>query len=265
MADDKEIKIERVSKLVRPKPSDLVTSKYAAKGYNLKVINYLEEVLARLYNDLQQYPEFQNNPELGKIVSAYRTAGRQKELWDAAKEKYKNDPEKLAELDSLVAEPGANKITPHMTGAVVDFYLGRSTDSENIGYLRKSKPFNLLSRHAYHNYKMAPYSVEPWHWECGNACKSNIENILNTEKAVANIPQQDIPSVLNNKRNPLPPEVPKEANNLPPGKQVNDDYNLSQDAISEIESSDNKKKNILKFLIGGSILLSAYLVTTHKR
>jgi uncharacterized protein YcbK (DUF882 family) len=266
MAEEDEIKIDRITKLKVPKAKDLVKSNYAAKGYNLKVLKHVEEVLARLYDDLQQYPEFQANPDYGTIVSAHRTAARQKELMEEAKEKYKDDPERLKNLDELVADATKNKVTPHMTGAAMDFYLGKPIESEHINSIRKSKLYDLFSRHAYHNYKLAPYSVEPWHWECGDACKANIDQILLEEKAVAQAQPQintNRRTVSYRQRNTLPPPLPADLNNRQSG--IDDDYGMTQKEIMEFESSNTKKKNTLKFLIGGSILLTTFLITTRKK
>jgi uncharacterized protein YcbK (DUF882 family) len=266
MSDTEEIIVERIKKLKKPKAKDLVTSNYAAKGYNLKVLKHVEDVLSRLYDDLQQYPEFSEKPDMGTIVSAYRTAERQQQILDQAKKKYENNPEMLDNLNEYVADPGKNKVTPHMTGAALDFYLGHGIETENIKAIRKSKAYDIFSRHAYHNYKLAPLSSEPWHWECGDACKANIDLIIAEENAVAAIPQRSNDrkqSPINRRRNTLPPAVPSNTTNQDASR--NDDYGLSQKEIMEIEAVERKNKNTLKFLLGGSILLTTYLITMRKR
>jgi hypothetical protein len=50
---------------------------------------------------------------------------------------------------------------------------------------------------------MAPYDVEPWHWECGDACQKNIKDILDKEKKAGGVK-----TVANT---PLPPPMPKSA------------------------------------------------------
>lgn len=266
MSDTEEIIVERIKKLKKPKAKDLIRSNYAAKGYNIKVLKHVEGVLSRLYDDLQQYPEFSENPDMGTIVSGYRTAERQQQILDEAKKKYEDKPEMLDKLNEYVADPGKNKVTPHMTGAAMDFYLGHGIETENIKAIKKSKAYDLFSRHAYHNYKLAPLSSEPWHWECGDACKANIDLIVAEENAVAANPKvkndHRRPAV-HRRRNALPPPIPSRAADQDVSR--NDDYGLSQKEIMEIEAVERKNKNTLKFLLGGSILLTTYLITMRKR
>lgn len=220
--------ITRLQNLKVAKPKDLVKSKNSVSGSSHKVNRLVEEVMTRLIKDLEPYKDVKN-PNLFKIVSGYRSADEQKDIWeretkklediiaDQTKKKEEKSKkfdrkkliaaeQKLAHLDMYIAKPAADgekKVTPHMTGLVVDVDLGYAPKSENIKTIEKTDAYDKFSRYAYHNYKMAPYDVEPWHWECGDACQKNIKKILDEEKA-----SDGTKRVLNQA---LPPPMPKSA------------------------------------------------------
>jgi D-alanyl-D-alanine dipeptidase len=96
-------------------------------------------------------------PNILTIVSAYRSATRQRGLWEAALKKY-GSPEK-ARL--WVAPPGGS---PHQSGRAIDFYLGTKNNSENIAALRATQGYRWLVCNAA-RFGFTPYAREPWHWE----------------------------------------------------------------------------------------------------
>ena len=220
--------ITRLQNLKAAKPKDLVKSRNSVSGSSHKVNKLVEEVMTRLIKDLEPYKNTKN-PDLFKIVSGYRSADEQKVIWDretkkleeiiADQTKKKEEKskkfdrkkliaaeQKLAHLDMYIAKPateGEKKVTPHMTGLVVDVDLGYAPKSENIKAIEKTDAYDKFSRYAYHTYKMAPYDVEPWHWECGDACQKNIKKILDEEKSMGGSKR-----VLNTT---LPPPMPKSA------------------------------------------------------
>lgn len=220
--------IARLQNLKQAKAKDLVKSSHSASGSSHKVNKLVEQVMTRLTKDLESYRD-PKNPDLFKIVSGYRSADEQKDIWDRETKKLEDIIEdqtkkkeekskkfdrkkliaaeqKLANLDKFIAKPaaeGETKITPHMTGLVVDVNLGYPTKAEYIAKIEATDAYDKFSRYAYHTYKMAPYDVEPWHWECGDACQKNIKKILDEEKASGGTKKVS--------NTPLPPPMPKSA------------------------------------------------------
>ena len=149
--------------------SNLIRTKYGARGRNLLVQPYLEEVMQRISKDLedQGFPVGEN--DLFRVLSSHRTQAEQDALFANAVQKYGTEEK---------ARKYVAKVSAHQTGAVIDIDLGGATKSENIPAFRNSKQFQDWADLAYNKYKMAPYDEEPWHWECGDACKENIERVV---------------------------------------------------------------------------------------
>ena len=155
--------------------SNLIPSAFGApnRGGTMYVQPYVEEVMRRILKDLEgRGYDLKANPNLFRIVSSHRSQAEQDRLFANAVEKYGTE----AKARKYVA-----KVSAHQTGAVIDIDLGGATKSENIPAFRNSKQFQDWADLAYNKYKMAPYDEEPWHWECGNACKENIERLLREE------------------------------------------------------------------------------------
>lgn len=154
--------------------SNLIRTKYGARGRNLLVQPYLEEVMQRISKDLedQGFPVGEN--DLFRILSSHRTQAEQDIIFQR----------ELAERggNETATREYVAKVSAHQTGAVVDIQLGGGTESENIPAIERTPQFEAWRDLAYNKYKMAPYTVEPWHWECGNACKENIRKIMEEEK-----------------------------------------------------------------------------------
>jgi hypothetical protein len=94
----------------------------------------------------------------------------------------------------------------------------------------------------------------------------NIEKILQAEQASAQVVQgKSMDSNTDRPKNPLPPELPTETVLYGDSKGGSGDFGLEEQVIMEMEKDDNRQKNILNFLIGGSILLTTYLVVKKKR
>lgn len=154
---------------------NLVRSAYASpsRGRPMYVQPYVEEVMKRILKDLQDRGyDLQAYPDLFKIVSSYRTQAEQDVLFAKALSKYKTE---------ALAQKYVAKISAHQTGAVIDIDLGGATASENIPAFRASPQYADWADLAYNKYKMAPYDVEPWHWECGDACREAIANMIQEE------------------------------------------------------------------------------------
>ncbi len=151
---------------------NLVASEFSQSGRAIYIQPYLEEVMKRISADLEEqgFPVGQN--DLFRIASGFRTQEEQDELWQRALDKY-GDPD--------IADDFVARVSAHQTGAVIDINLGFPIKSEHIGQIRATDAYTAWEDLAYNKYKMAPYDVEPWHWECGDACKENIEEILQGE------------------------------------------------------------------------------------
>ncbi len=287
--------IARLQNLKQAKAKDLVKSTNSASGSAHKVNKLVEEVMTRLTKDLEPYKD-PKDPDLFKIISGYRSADEQKEIWDRETKKLEKiiadqtkkketkskqfdrkklieAEQKLAHLDRYIAKPaaeGEKKITPHMTGLVVDVNLGYPPKSENISKIESTDAYDKFSRYAYHTYKMAPYDVEPWHWECGDACQKNIKAILAAEKAAGGVKR-----VANTQ---LPPPMPKSA--LKPSVDSHpDDISLDCDGVPivhqgsvtveeerQIVSESSPVQKILTICVVTSMMCGIhYLVTKNKQ
>jgi len=242
--------ITRLQNLKQAKAKDLVKSSHSIGGTSHKVNKLVEEVMTRLIKDLEPYKD-SKNPNLFKIVSGYRSADEQKDIWDRETKKLENiiadqtqkkaeksksfdrkkliaAEQKLAHLDKYIAKPAVGeekKITPHMTGLVVDVDLGYAPKSENIKVIEGTDAYDKFSRYAYHTYKMAPYDVEPWHWECGDACQKNIKKILDAEKVAGGTKRVS--------NTPLPPPMPKSA--LQPSSKYEMEIQLDCDGLPIVD------------------------------
>jgi hypothetical protein len=164
--------------------SNLIPSAFGApnRGGTMYVQPYMEEVMRRILKDLEDRGyDLKANPNLFRIASSYRTQEEQDILFQAALDEY--GTEEIA--DDYVA-----KVSSHQTGATVDIDLGGATKSENIPAFRASNQFRDWSDLAYNKYKMAPYSVEPWHWECGDACRENIFEMMKQERNANQIQEE---------------------------------------------------------------------------
>ncbi len=150
--------------------NNLVTSKYGRGGRNVLVQPYVEQVYDRLRRDL--YDKGYTDMDMFSLVSGFRTKEEQDALFQRAVQKYGSE----ANARKWVA-----KVSPHNTGAAIDVYLGYSLDSANVNKIFDTPQYRDFASYAYHNYKMAPYEAEPWHWECGEACRENIEQRIAQE------------------------------------------------------------------------------------
>ena len=154
---------------------NLIVSAYASpsRGATMYVQPYVEEVMKRILRDLEERGyDLKAYPDLFKIVSSYRTQAEQDVLFAKALAKYKTE---------ALARKYVAKISAHQTGAVIDIDLGGATVSENIPAFEASPQYADWADLAYNKYKMAPYDTEPWHWECGDACKEAIANMIQEE------------------------------------------------------------------------------------
>ena len=153
--------------------SNLIRTKYGARGRNLLVQPYVEEVMQRITKDLEDQGFPVGQDDLFRILSSYRTQAEQDVIFQRELKERGGDE---ATTRDYVA-----KVSAHQTGAVVDIQLGGGTESENIPAIERTPQFEAWRDLAYNKYKMAPYTVEPWHWECGNACKENIRKMIEEE------------------------------------------------------------------------------------
>lgn len=318
MADQKEIPIER-ARLKEPKKKDIVKSKHAMPGESERVLNFVEEVMTRLRKDIeahiQKNPDgFKKDQDMFKIISGLRDMEQQRDIWNREKkrlqgiiealEKKKKEKGKLSKGDSdtlakaiwkekdenlrqFIAKPadeGEKKVVPHMTGAVVDINLGYPPVTKSIDACSKSKEYEIFSKFAYHTYKMAPLFSEPWHWECGDACKANIEAVIKKEKDAAKkisddeneedyykpnpLPQGDIPKGIV----PVGPESDCDTHAEEPKKQL-DEYGLpilTEAEIAEIEREYTVKtpgdvvKKVLTVVTASAILCGLHYFVLKK-
>ena len=131
-------------------------------------------------------------PPLFDVYSGYRSVARQQVLWDRALERYGSE----AEARRWVAPPGRSA---HHTGGAIDFNLGYPIKRVHVSDIEATPQWRWLRDYAAPKYKLAPYSREPWHWECDAACEENIFRIRD-EEARASLPR-DEPA-------PAPPPIP---------------------------------------------------------
>jgi len=104
---------------------------------------------------------------LFRVKSGFRSIATQEVLWQRALERYGS----AEEADDWVAPPGRSS---HHTGGALDFDLGYSINSRNVDRIRATEAYRYLAHELAPKYKLAPYSREPWHWECDAACEDNI-------------------------------------------------------------------------------------------
>ena len=157
--------------------SNLIPSKYGKDGRSVYVQPYVEQVYDRLRRNL--YDKGYTDMDMFSLVSGFRSKEEQDALFRAAVQKYGSEEK---------ARKWVAKVSPHNTGAAIDVNLGYSLKSENAGKIFDTPQYRDFASYAYHTYKMAPYEAEPWHWECGEACRENIEEMIaqeNKPKAVA--------------------------------------------------------------------------------
>ena len=92
------------------------------------------------------------------IVSSYRTADKQIDLWNKALKKYKTEKEAM----KWTAKPGTSN---HEKGIAVDIKLSPDilNDSANVSKLEKTDTYKWLAKNASRfGFKRSP--TEPWHW-----------------------------------------------------------------------------------------------------
>ena len=90
-------------------------------------------------------------------VSGFRDPARQRQLWQAALQRY-GSPQ---EARKWVAPPGSSA---HQSGRAIDFYLGGRNSSANVTQLRTLPAYRWLLTNAV-RFGFYPYAAEPWHWE----------------------------------------------------------------------------------------------------
>lgn len=150
---------------------NLVQSKYGKDGKAVYVQPYVEQVYDRLRRDL--YDKGYTDMDMFSLVSGFRSKEEQDVLFQRAVAKYGSE----AKARKWVA-----KVSPHNTGAAIDVHMGYRLDSENVGAIQQTPAYQDFASYAYHNYKLAPYDAEPWHWECGEACQENLQELLRREQ-----------------------------------------------------------------------------------
>jgi LAS superfamily LD-carboxypeptidase LdcB len=89
--------------------------------------------------------------------SGFRDPKQQAQAWQRALKKY-GSPEKA---NKWVAKPGSSA---HQSGRAIDFYLGASNSSGNVGTLRTTPAYKWMVANA-SRFGFYPYPNEPWHWE----------------------------------------------------------------------------------------------------
>lgn len=148
----------RILHPIDPPPADVVTidPRYLTNPRGRK--QQLHRAAYPAYLDLKRAAEADGLPAgMLTIVSAYRSAARQKGLWEAALKKY-GSPEQAR---IWVAPPGGS---PHHSGRAIDFWLGLDNSSTNVPALRKTRSYHWLVCNAA-RFGFTPYAREPWHWE----------------------------------------------------------------------------------------------------
>ena len=150
---------------------NLIQSKYGKDGKSVYVQPYVEQVYDRLRREL--YDKGYTDMDMFSLVSGFRSKEEQDVLFQRAVEKYGSE----AKARKWVA-----KVSPHNTGAAIDVHMGYRLDSENVGAIQNTPAYQDFASYAYHNYKLAPYDAEPWHWECGEACQENLQELLRKEQ-----------------------------------------------------------------------------------
>lgn len=181
---------------------NLIQSKYGKDGKSVYVQPYVEQVYDRLRREL--YDKGYTDMDMFSLVSGFRSKEEQDVLFQRAVEKYGSE----AKARKWVA-----KVSPHNTGAAIDVHMGYRLDSENVGAIQNTPAYQDFASYAYHNYKLAPYDAEPWHWECGEACQENLQELLRKEQQptpptrnanvvlTQNVPTQNVPTQQTQVRN----------------------------------------------------------------
>lgn len=99
------------------------------------------------------------------VISGFRSYESQERLFNKALQKYGS----VAEARKWVAPPGKSS---HNTGYTIDFYLGGPTNSSAVAQIQRDPAFKYMRDVLAPKYGLAPYSREPWHWECDKACRA---------------------------------------------------------------------------------------------
>jgi len=189
----------------------LIETKYSQYGNNLLIQPYVEEVVKRIRQELLEDEEMakvmKKNPQMFTVNAAWRTKPNQAEKFKEALVEAKKDLdaeyEEAKKKGVKIKNPKTGKeedvqpptkeaikkrakqfvaeISSHHTGATLDWYLGFPIKRQYIPSYLKSKAYKKI-KPLLQKYKMAPYALEPWHWECSSLCKKNIEDILAKEK-----------------------------------------------------------------------------------
>jgi len=148
----------RITHPVDPPPADVLTIDRRYLTNPRGRAQQLHRAAYAAYLDLKRAAEADGLPAgMLTIVSAYRSAARQKGLWEAALKKY-GSPEQAR---IWVAPPGRS---PHHSGRAIDFWLGINNSSANVPALRKTRAYHWLVCNAA-RFGFTPYAREPWHWE----------------------------------------------------------------------------------------------------
>jgi hypothetical protein len=100
-----------------------------------------------------------------EVISGFRTYAQQDRLFQKALKKYGSD----SAAREWVAPPGKSA---HNTGYTFDLYLGGPTKSEAVSRIRQDPAYKYMRDVLAPKYNLAPYTTEPWHWECDKACRA---------------------------------------------------------------------------------------------
>ena len=127
----------------------------AARGE--RVFRLTAEALAAFQALRAAALEAGHDRELFTLTSAYRSAGRQAELAQAARERYGSA--------EAAAKWVAQGVSEHVTGRAFDLNLGIGNSSENAkdGAFEHLESYIWMRDHAA-EYGLNAYSAEPWHW-----------------------------------------------------------------------------------------------------
>ena len=136
------------------------------------------------------------------LISGFRTYAQQERLFQRALKKYGSD----AAAREWVAPAGKSA---HNTGYTFDLYLGGPTKSEYVARVRQDPAYKYMRDVLAPKYKLAPYTTEPWHWECDEACRASyLKNKYGIDDELARqiasteliVPQGDILAYLEGNR-----------------------------------------------------------------
>lgn len=148
---------ERIKNLAEPRPEE--QEKVDGKVLHVDCARAVVAMQRAAYQDGIRAP-------LLTVQSGYRPAAVQARLFSRAVAKYGS----VKAARKWVAPPESST---HQTGCAVDLNLGvaMGTSPAQIAKLSATPAYRWLQANA-SKFGFAPYSAEPWHWECDEACKA---------------------------------------------------------------------------------------------